>query len=164
MSDLKSFYYRQSAQMTFSWFFQISYNFIPIIPTTEYSKAYSHSFPRSVDHMLQENMTHECPNDLCQEWQFLLFFLTNITNSLKYGAGEWIAIISFYLKKRLEFFKTKSDVAKHYKEVRRSRSRVRFRQISLHFSSHKPGAPNVSFRKISVRKTIWDLEFSEHLL
>ena len=27
-----------------------------------------------------------------------------------------------------------------------------------------PGAPNVNFRKISVRKTIWDLEFSEHLL
>ena len=25
------------------------------------------------------------------------------------------------------------------------------------------GAPNVNFRKISVRKTIWDLEFSEHL-
>ena len=27
-----------------------------------------------------------------------------------------------------------------------------------------PGAPNDNFRKISVRKTIWDLEFSEHLL
>ena len=27
-----------------------------------------------------------------------------------------------------------------------------------------PGAPKVNFRKISVRKTIWDLEFSEHLL
>ena len=26
------------------------------------------------------------------------------------------------------------------------------------------GAPNDNFRKISVRKTIWDLEFSEHLL
>ena len=26
------------------------------------------------------------------------------------------------------------------------------------------GAPNVNFRKISVRKTIRDLEFSEHLL
>ena len=26
------------------------------------------------------------------------------------------------------------------------------------------GAPNVNFRKTSVRKTIWDLEFSEHLL
>ena len=26
------------------------------------------------------------------------------------------------------------------------------------------GAPNVSFPKISVPKTIWDLEFSEHLL
>ena len=25
------------------------------------------------------------------------------------------------------------------------------------------GAPNVNFRKISVRKTIWDLEFSEPL-
>ena len=24
------------------------------------------------------------------------------------------------------------------------------------------GAPNVNFREISVRKTIWDLEFSEH--
>ena len=26
------------------------------------------------------------------------------------------------------------------------------------------GAPNGNFRKISVRKMIWDLEFSEHLL
>ena len=26
------------------------------------------------------------------------------------------------------------------------------------------GAPNVNFRKISVRKTFWDVEFSEHLL
>ena len=26
------------------------------------------------------------------------------------------------------------------------------------------GEPKVDFRKISVRKTIWDLEFSEHLL
>ena len=26
----------------------------------------------------------------------------------------------------------------------------------------KTGVPNVNFRKISVRKTIWDLEFSEH--
>ena len=26
------------------------------------------------------------------------------------------------------------------------------------------GAPNVNFPEISVRKTIWDLEFSEHLL
>ena len=26
------------------------------------------------------------------------------------------------------------------------------------------GAPNVNFRKISVQKTIWDLEFSEHFL
>ena len=26
------------------------------------------------------------------------------------------------------------------------------------------GEPNVSFWKISVRKAIWDLEFSEHLL
>ena len=31
-------------------------------------------------------------------------------------------------------------------------------------NSYKSGAPNVNFRKISVRKTIWDLEFSEHLL
>ena len=30
---------------------------------------------------------------------------------------------------------------------------------------HNPtGAPNVNLRQISVRKTIWDLEFSEHLL
>ena len=26
------------------------------------------------------------------------------------------------------------------------------------------GAPNVNFRKVTVRKMIWDLEFSEHLL
>ena len=28
-----------------------------------------------------------------------------MTNSLKYGAGEWIAIISFYLKKGWNFLK-----------------------------------------------------------
>ena len=31
-------------------------------------------------------------------------------------------------------------------------------------SKDRPGAPNVNFRKISVRKTILDLEFSEYLL
>ena len=31
-------------------------------------------------------------------------------------------------------------------------------------AGHISGAPNVNFRKISVRKTIWYLEFSEHLL
>ena len=46
-----------------------------------------------------------------------------MTNSLKYGTGEWIAIISFYFKKRLEFFKTTSDIAKNYKEVKRFRPR-----------------------------------------
>ena len=30
--------------------------------------------------------------------------------------------------------------------------------------SHYTGAPNVNFQKISVRKAIRDLEFSEHLL
>ena len=33
-----------------------------------------------------------------------------------------------------------------------------------HISSIITGAPNDNFWKISVRKTIWDLEFSEHLL
>ena len=75
--------------------------------------------------MLQENMAHECLNGLCQGWQFLLFSLTNMTNSLKYGTGEWIAIISFYFKKRLEFFKTTSDIAKNYKEVKRFRPGVK---------------------------------------
>ena len=32
----------------------------------------------------------------------------------------------------------------------------------LHLS--ESGAPNANFRKISVRKTIWDLEFPEHFL
>ena len=32
------------------------------------------------------------------------------------------------------------------------------------FSHRDSGAPNDNFWKISVRKTIWDLEFSEHLL
>ena len=32
------------------------------------------------------------------------------------------------------------------------------------FRVEKPGALSINFRKISVRKTIWDLEFSEHLL
>ena len=32
-----------------------------------------------------------------------------------------------------------------------------------HGMTDQPGAPNVNFREKSVRKTIWDLEFSEHL-
>ena len=31
-------------------------------------------------------------------------------------------------------------------------------------TTKRTGALNVNFLKISVRKTIWDLEFSEHLL
>ena len=34
----------------------------------------------------------------------------------------------------------------------------------LKISQHGRGAPNVDFRKISVRKTIWDLEFSKDFL
>ena len=34
----------------------------------------------------------------------------------------------------------------------------------LYWLSITSGAPNVNFRKISVRRTIWDLELSEHLL
>ena len=30
--------------------------------------------------------------------------------------------------------------------------------------THQSGAPNVNFWKISVRKTIWDIEFSEQIL
>ena len=37
-------------------------------------------------------------------------------------------------------------------------------KLGMKISRHLPGAPNVNFRKISVLKTIWDLEFSEHLL
>ena len=35
---------------------------------------------------------------------------------------------------------------------------------SIKNNQAKSGAPNDNFRKISVRKTIWDLEFLEHLL
>ena len=36
---------------------------------------------------------------------------------------------------------------------------------SLFYSlGQQSGAPNINFRKISVRKAIWDLEFLEHLL
>ena len=35
---------------------------------------------------------------------------------------------------------------------------------SLYSADQLSGAPNVNFRKISVRKRIWNLEFSEHLL
>ena len=35
---------------------------------------------------------------------------------------------------------------------------------SIKNNQEKSGAPNDNFQKISVRKTIWDLEFSEHLL
>ena len=39
-----------------------------------------------------------------------------------------------------------------------------FQVFVIHISKYISGAANVNFRKISVRKTIWDLEFSEHLL
>ena len=37
-------------------------------------------------------------------------------------------------------------------------------QVSVSVVHTNSEAPNVNFRKISVRKTIWDLEFSEHFL
>ena len=37
-------------------------------------------------------------------------------------------------------------------------------EVAVSGSSTVSGAPNVNFRKISVRKTICDLEFSEYLL
>ena len=39
-----------------------------------------------------------------------------------------------------------------------------WKQLPLEQMEHCSGAPNDNFWKISVRKTIWDLEFSEHLL
>ena len=36
--------------------------------------------------------------------------------------------------------------------------------VRRYFLADLSGAPNDNFWKISVRKTIWDLEFSEHLL
>ena len=36
--------------------------------------------------------------------------------------------------------------------------------VSSRDSTVKSGAPNDNFLKLSVRKTIWDLEFLEHLL
>ena len=38
------------------------------------------------------------------------------------------------------------------------------RRVAATCRLHETRAPNGNFRKISVRKTIWDLEFSEHLL
>ena len=38
------------------------------------------------------------------------------------------------------------------------------RSSEVYRSTNLPGAPNDNFWKISVRKTIWDLELSEHLL
>ena len=43
----------------------------------------------------------------------------------------------------------------------RSQSSELQRSARSYRTSHS-GAPNVNFRKISVRKTIWDLEFLEH--
>ena len=37
----------------------------------------------------------------------------------------------------------------------------KLKQENLNFTKQTTGAPSVNFRKISVRKTIWDLEFSE---
>ena len=39
-----------------------------------------------------------------------------------------------------------------------------FNRCTRDITGHLPGAPNVTFRKISVRKTIGDREFSEHFL
>ena len=38
------------------------------------------------------------------------------------------------------------------------------KQENLNFTKQTSGTPNVNFWKISVRKTILDLEFSVHLL
>ena len=44
------------------------------------------------------------------------------------------------------------------------RSQTRNFSVSRSYRTSHSGAPNVNFRKISVRKTIWDLEFLEHFL
>ena len=41
--------------------------------------------------------------------------------------------------------------------------KAHYLMVSLRSDIQITGAPNDNFRKISVRKTIWDLEFSEHL-
>ena len=84
-------------------------------------------------------MVHECPIDLCYGGQFLLLSLTNMTNRLEYGTGEWIAIISFYLKKGWNFLKRHQILLKITKKLnalgRELNSRPPFRQISLHCSA-----------------------------
>ena len=48
--------------------------------------------------------------------------------------------------------------------IERSESEYMFVSFKEVVKENDSGAPNVNFRKISVRKTFWDLEFSEHLL
>ena len=56
-------------------------------------------------------------------------------------------------------------VDKYYKnQLRYPPSKDKYPMDSVIHLSRNSGAPNANFWKISVRKTIWDLEFSEHLL
>jgi len=53
----------------------------------------------------------------------------------------------------------------NYKKRLWMKNRVSHMKITQQWKSIlslRSGAPNVNFRKISVRKTIWDLEFLEH--
>ena len=68
-----------------------------------------------------------------------------------------------YFRKHVEVFfsiANSYDCIKNCNQV--TFSHLRFIDFSVFFGTVISGAPKVNFRKISVRKTIGDLEFSEH--
>ena len=103
-------------------------------------------------------------------WSISVFVLLAVKNLLRNFAVAWSALclkkatstrhsnvfyihmMNFCFESVLGPFKKRNSLASRYLAKKVSIPR----QITE--------APNVNFRKISVRKTIWDLEFSEHFL
>ena len=82
---------------------------------------------------------------------FLVFFRDDVDDTVFYEGRAFDELYHWHSLRPLsdDYDRTKSDIKGTYWGDKPT-------------SGQKTGAPNVNFRKISVRKTIWDLEFSEH--
>ena len=60
--------------------------------------------------------------------------------------------------------KLKNNKSSFSDKIKNEMIKSSLNELFIWFEFHISGAPNVNFRKTSVRKTIWDLEFSEHFL
>ena len=95
----------------------------------------------------------------------ILYYIMSLKDfllkSLQFDDFMWHTSCSLPLSQNGLIMKPRSLMWVTEKKKTTTRHKIRKKKET---ATNKPGAPNVNFRKISVRKTIWDLEFSEHLL